>query len=128
MAKSLNTLLGSWTCSNDSTSGLIVSSDINNGAVTGPKIADSAVTSVKIADNSISDTDINASANISQSKIANLTTDLATINTNILNKEPTLTAGTTAQYYRGDKSWQTLNTDSILVPEGSNLILHKLKS
>jgi hypothetical protein len=25
-------------------------------------------------------------------------------------KEPTVTAGTTAQYYRGDKSWQNLNT------------------
>lgn len=26
-------------------------------------------------------------------------------------KEPSLAAGTTAQYYRGDKSWQTLNTE-----------------
>lgn len=34
-------------------------------------------------------------------------------------KEPTLTAGTTLQYYRGDKTWQTLNTS--IVPEGSNL-------
>lgn len=29
------------------------------------------------------------------------------------NKEPALTAGTTAQYYRGDKSWQTLNKASV---------------
>ena len=62
--------------------------------------------------------DINSSANIDQSKINNLTTDLATINTNISAKEPSITAGTTAQYYRGDKSWQTLNTDS--VPEGTS--------
>ncbi|HEX7633121.1 MAG TPA: hypothetical protein VF401_02210 [Candidatus Saccharimonadales bacterium] len=34
-------------------------------------------------------------------------------------KEPTVTGGTTAQYYRGDKSWQTLNTTA--VAEGSNL-------
>lgn len=34
-------------------------------------------------------------------------------------KEPTITAGTTAQYWRGDKSWQTLNTT--VVPEGTNL-------
>lgn len=32
-------------------------------------------------------------------------------------KENTITAGTTSQYWRGDKSWQTLNTDS--VPEGT---------
>ena len=34
-------------------------------------------------------------------------------------KEPTITAGTTAQYWRGDKSWQTLNTTA--VTEGTNL-------
>ena len=34
-------------------------------------------------------------------------------------KEPTISAGTTAQYWRGDKSWQTLNTTA--VAEGTNL-------
>jgi hypothetical protein len=34
-------------------------------------------------------------------------------------KEGTLAAGTTAQYYRGDKSWQTL--DSSIVTENTNL-------
>lgn len=29
------------------------------------------------------------------------------------NKENTITAGTTAQYWRGDKTWQTLNTDAV---------------
>lgn len=33
-------------------------------------------------------------------------------------KENTITAGTVGQYWRGDKSWQTLNTDS--VPEGTS--------
>lgn len=33
-------------------------------------------------------------------------------------KESTITAGTTLQYWRGDKSWQTLNTT--VVPEGAN--------
>jgi hypothetical protein len=33
--------------------------------------------------------------------------------------EPAITAGTTAQYWRGDKSWQTLNTT--IVSEGTNL-------
>jgi hypothetical protein len=36
-----------------------------------------------------------------------------------LGGEPTITAGTTAQYWRGDKSWQTLNTAN--VPELTNL-------
>jgi predicted RecA/RadA family phage recombinase len=34
-------------------------------------------------------------------------------------KEPTISAGTTLQYWRGDKSWQTLNTSA--VAEGTNL-------
>jgi hypothetical protein len=35
-----------------------------------------------------------------------------------LGGEPTITAGTTLQYWRGDKTWQTLN--STVVPEGTN--------
>lgn len=33
-------------------------------------------------------------------------------------KEPTITAGSAGQYWSGNKSWQTLNTDA--VPEGTN--------
>jgi len=39
------------------------------------------------------------------------------INSALNSKENTIALGTTAQYYRGDKTWQTLNTSS--VPEGS---------
>jgi len=39
-------------------------------------------------------------------------------NTDIATKEPSLSAGTTSQYYRGDKSWQTLNTTAVV--EGTN--------
>jgi hypothetical protein len=42
-------------------------------------------------------------------------TDWTTFN----NKENAITAGTTAQYFRGDKTFQTLNTS--VVPEGTNL-------
>ena len=49
---------------------------IVNSAVTESKIADGAVTSAKIADGTIVNADINASAAIAQSKIADLTTDL----------------------------------------------------
>ena len=50
---------------------------IVNSAVTEAKIADGAVTSAKIAEGTIVNADINASAAIAQSKIADLTTDLA---------------------------------------------------
>ena len=50
---------------------------IVNSAVTESKIADGAVTSAKIATGTIVNEDINASAAIAQSKIADLTTDLA---------------------------------------------------
>lgn len=46
-------------------------------------------------------------------------TKLDSLGTSIGGKEPAITAGTTAQYWRGDKTWQTLNTTN--VPEGSNL-------
>jgi hypothetical protein len=60
----------------------------------------------------VTNNEVSATANIAQSKIANLSTDLA-------GKEPTVTAaGNTTTYYRGDKSWQTLNTT--IVPEGTN--------
>lgn len=42
-------------------------------------------------------------------------TDWSTFN----NKQPLIAAGTTAQYYRGDKTFQTLNTTA--VAEGTNL-------
>jgi len=59
----------------------------------------------------IVDADVAASAAIAQSKISGLTTDLAA-------KEPIVAAGTNTQYYRGDKTWQTLNTT--VVAEGTN--------
>ncbi len=43
---------------------------------------------------------------LAESDITNLTTDLAA-------KEPTITAGTTSQYYRGDKSWVTLDKTAV---------------
>jgi hypothetical protein len=50
---------------------------IADNAVTVNKIADGSVTNAKIADGAIIDIDVNASAAIAQSKIANLTSDLA---------------------------------------------------
>lgn len=39
------------------------------------------------------------------------------VDAQLATKEDLITAGTTAQYYRGDKSWQTLNQD--VVPDGT---------
>jgi hypothetical protein len=55
----------------------VTTAKINDLAVTEGKIADGAVTSAKILDGTIVNADINASAAIAQSKIADLTTDLA---------------------------------------------------
>lgn len=67
---------------------------------------------------------------IAQSQVTNLTTDLAgklstagtaadvnpagtSIAAALAAKEPTITAGTTAQYWRGDKSFETLNASAV---------------
>ena len=71
-----------------------------------------AVTSAEILDGAITDIDISNTAAIAESKIANLSFDLA-------NREPSINVGTATQYWRGDKSWQTLNTAA--VAESSNL-------
>ena len=43
----------------------------------------------------------------------------STMTTSLAGKEPTITAGTSSQYYRGDKTFQTLDTTA--VAEGTNL-------
>ena len=39
--------------------------------------------------------------------------DTTAMNSGLAGKENTITAGTTSQYYRGDKSWQTLPTSPV---------------
>ena len=70
----------------------------------------SASAPLSIASNTISISQAGTSANGYLSS-----TDWNTFNS----KEPAITAGTTSQYWRGDKSWQTLNTTA--VTEGTNL-------
>ena len=57
--------------------GAVTEDKIGTGAVTELKIADGSVTSAKIANGTIVDGDISSTAAIAQSKIADLTTDLA---------------------------------------------------
>lgn len=54
---------------------------------------------------------------VTSSTLVNYATT-ASVTSGLAGKENTITAGTTAQYWRGDKSWQTLNTT--VVPEGAN--------
>jgi hypothetical protein len=56
--------------------GTVDAQGLSNDSVTSAKIEDGAVTSAKIANGAIVDADVNATAAIAQSKIANLTTDL----------------------------------------------------
>lgn len=78
------------------------------GAITDAKVSASAsIAKSKLAALTIVDADVSA---ISESKVTNLTTDLAA-------KEPTVSSGLASQYYRGDKTWQTLNQD--VVPDGA---------
>lgn len=53
---------------------------------------------------------INAARSSSSGEIAALETQT---NLNLLGKEPTLAAGTATQFYRGDKTWQTLNKSAV---------------
>lgn len=53
-----------------------------------------------------------SSIQIAEFQVTNLTYDLG-------NKQPTIVPGTTLQYYRGDKTFQTLNTS--VVPESGSL-------
>ncbi|MGB4762768.1 MAG: hypothetical protein WBP12_05440, partial [Candidatus Saccharimonas sp.] len=39
--------------------------------------------------------------------------DITNLQTSLNSKEPTINAGTTSDYYRGDKSWQTLNKSAV---------------
>ena len=45
---------------------------------------------------------------------------LGSTNTAVIGKEPTITPGTTEQYWRGDKTWQALDTSAVPEPAGGN--------
>jgi hypothetical protein len=74
---------------------------IDNGVVSDAKLA-SGIDAAKIADGSVS--------NAEYQYLGGVTSD---IQTQLNAKEPTITAGTTGQYYRGDKSFQTLDKAAV---------------
>jgi trimeric autotransporter adhesin len=92
-------------------SNTVTTGAIADGAVTEAKLDSAAQTKLNtvgggVADGAVTDIKVNASAAIAQSKIANLVSDLAA-------KQATITAGTTGQYYRGDKTFQTLDKTAV---------------
>ena len=74
---------------------------IDNGVVTDAKLS-TGIDAAKIADGSVS--------NAEYQYLGGVTSD---IQTQLNAKEPTITAGTTGQYYRGDKSFQTLDKTAV---------------
>lgn len=74
---------------------------IDNGVVTNAKIA-TGIDAVKIADGTVTNAEFQY--------IGGLTSDAQT---QINSKEPTITATTSADYYRGDKTFATLNKTAV---------------
>ena len=74
---------------------------IDNGVVTDAKLS-TGIDAAKIADGSVS--------NAEYQYLGGVTSD---IQTQLNGKEATITAGTTGQYYRGDKSFQTLDKTAV---------------
>jgi hypothetical protein len=100
----------SW--STAATSASSVGGDLT-GTIANAQIAAGAVGTSEIADTSVTYAKLNLTdGDISQAKVNGLVTALA-------GKEAGITSGTSAQYYRGDKTFQTLNTS--VVPEVTNL-------
>lgn len=80
---------------------------VESAAITGNRALASTVNGIPIA-SAVTDT-----------QLGYLSTTTSDVQTQINGKEPTITGGTTLQYWRGDKSFQTLNTTA--VAEGTNL-------
>jgi hypothetical protein len=118
----------SWSSATSTITGVTAGGELA-GIYPNPTIKTSVIDSDNIVDGSIVNGDINASAGITATKIGSGDVDnteldylngvTSSIQTQLDSKQGSITAGTTAQYLRGNLSLATLDTDA--VPEGSNL-------
>ena len=81
--------------------------EVGDGTIATAKLADDAVTSAKIVDGAIVNADINASAAIVDSKLAEITT-ASKVNISSLSAP-----GSTSLFLRGDRSYAAIPTDQI---------------
>ncbi len=88
---------------------------LSDNAVTTVKITDANVTNVKIA-SGVDAAKIGSGA-VSNTEFGYLDGVTSAIQTQLDSKQSSIAAGVAAQYYRGDKTWQTLNSDA--ATEGS---------
>jgi hypothetical protein len=56
---------------------------------------------------------LSVNADVTDTEIGYLNGVTSAIQTQLNGKEPSISAGTTSQYWRGDKSWQTLNAGAV---------------
>jgi hypothetical protein len=75
------------------------------------QIQDNAITSDQLDTGAITKADVGL-GNVDNTSDANKPVSTAT-QTGLNAKEPTITSGTSAQYFRGDKSWQTLDKAAV---------------
>lgn len=102
---------GNLTWSAVATTATSVGGDLSGTIANAQLVADS-VGSTEIANGAVTYPKLNLlDGDIPQAKVNGLVTALS-------NKEATITTGVSTQYWRGDKTWQTLNTT--VVPEGTN--------
>ncbi len=62
-----------------------------------------------------------SSSSIAWGAITGTLSSQTDLNTALGGKEPTITAGTTSQYWRGDKSWQTLDKNAVSLNNVANI-------
>lgn len=89
------------------------------GTYPNPTVADGVIDDANIATNAAIAITKLGDGTVGDIEFSYLDGVTSSIQTQLDAKEATITAGTTSQYWRGDKSWQTLNTS--VVPEGANL-------
>ncbi len=124
---------GTWVIADDLSSGgagSVSTSEIADGTITNADLSASAAidySKLNIANDEIPQAKVSGLTTLATSvgtNTSNITTNTSNISANataIAGKEPTLSAGTTAQYYRGDKNWATLDNSAVGLSNVTNV-------